>query len=152
MLLPALADAALIAATAGEGDAGRQVADLFDELVAAQAGADEGSFWSAEFALALALTGQPERFAVVTAEGPSRWLVVARLIAGERYGQAADELAAIGAGPEEALARMLAAQTRIDHGQRADGEAELQRAIDFWNQVGATHHTAMAEAMLAKTA
>ena len=152
MLLPTLADAALAATSAGGGEAARQVAALFDELVAATGGAAEGSSWSTAFALALALTDQVERFAAVTVEGPSRWLVVARLIAAKRYDEAADELAALGARPEEALARLLSARARIGHGHRAGGEAELRRAIGFWNRVGATHLTAMAEAMLAKTA
>lgn len=152
MLFPTHADAAFIAATAGEGDAAREVADLFDELLAARAAPVEGSFWSTEFALALALTGQPERFAAVPQKGPSRWLVAGRLIGEQRYDEAAAELAALGARPEEAFARLLAAQVRINHGHRADGEAELRCAIEFWNEVGATHHTAMAAAMLAKTA
>jgi hypothetical protein len=61
-------------------------------------------------------------------------------------------LAALGARPEEAFARLLSARARIGHGNRADGEAELRRAIGFWNEVGATDHIAMAGAMLAKTA
>jgi class 3 adenylate cyclase/tetratricopeptide (TPR) repeat protein len=152
MLLPTLADAALVAASAGSSEAARQVAALFDELVAATGAAAEGSFWCTAFALALALTDQVERFAAVTVKGPFRWLVVARAIAAKRYDEAADELAALGARPEEAFARLLSARARIGHGHRADGEAKLQRAIGFWSEVGATDHIAMAEAMLAKTA
>ena len=121
-------------------------------MVAATGAAAEGSFWCTAFALALALTDQVERFPAVTVRGPFRWLVVARAIAAKRYDEAADELAALGARPEEAFARLLSARARIGHGNRADGEAELQRAIGFWNEVGATDHIAMAEAMLAKTA
>ncbi|MGZ4287310.1 MAG: hypothetical protein ACXVW5_24275, partial [Solirubrobacteraceae bacterium] len=152
VLLPTLADAAVIAATGGRGGATRRVADLLDELVTATAGGVPGSYWSIEFALALALTDQPERLATMPAEGPSRWVAIARVIAAERYGEAADELAALGAGPEEALTRMLAARTLIAGGRTAEGEAELQRAIEFWNRVRATEHTTTAEAMLAKTA
>ena len=152
MLFPTLADAALVAASAGRSEAARRVAALFDELVAATGGAAEGSFWCTGFALALALTDQVERFAAVTAKGPFRWVVVARAVAAKRYDEAADELAAIGARPEEAFARLLSARALIGHGHRADGEAELQRAIGFWNEVGATGHIALAEAMLAKTA
>ncbi len=152
MLLPALADAALIAATGVDADAAAQVSDLFDELSAATADTQEGSFWSAEIALALALTDQAERFRGVAVEGPSRWLAVALLIAEERYLEAAEELAAIGARPEEALTRVLAAQTLIGHGRRADGEAEVRRAVEFWHRVGASQQAAMAEALLARTA
>jgi hypothetical protein len=152
MLLPTLADAALLVATGGDSDAAQRVAELFDELVAARANEGDGSFWAVGFALALALTGQVERFAAVTAEGPSRWLAPATLIAEERYGEAADELALIGARPEEALTRLLLAQARISAGHRAEGEAQLSRAVDFWHRVRATEHSAMAEAMLARTA
>ena len=152
MLLPTLADAALVATSAGSTEAARLVAALFDEMAVATGAAVEGSFWCTTFALALALTDQVERFAAVTVRGPFRWLVAARAIAAKRYDEAAAELAALGARPEEAFARLLSARARIAHGNRAEGEAELQRAIDFWNRVGATHHVAMAEAMLAKTA
>ncbi len=88
----------------------------------------------------------------MTGEGPSRWLAPATLIAEERYGEAADELALLGARPEEALTRLLLAQARIADGHRAEGEAQLSRAIDFWRDVRAAHHAAMAERMLARTA
>jgi class 3 adenylate cyclase len=152
MLLPTLADAALIVATGGDRDAAQRVAELFDELVAARADDWHASAWAVGFALALALTGQVERYAAVTAEGPSRWLAPAMLIAEERYGEAADELALLGARPEEALTRLLLAQRRIADGHRAEGEAQLSRAIGFWRDVGAVHHAAMAAAMLARTA
>ena len=64
VLLPTLADAALIAATSGDGDAHRRVADLFDELADADPAKVMWSYWSTVFALALALTDQPERLAV----------------------------------------------------------------------------------------
>ncbi len=60
MLLPTLADAALIVATGGDRDAAQHVAELFDELVAARAGDWHASAWAVGFALALALTGQVE--------------------------------------------------------------------------------------------
>ena len=97
VLFPSLADAALIAATSGGGDAGRRVAELFDEMVGAVPGQVQGSTWSTGFALALALTDQPERFAALDVTGPSRWLTAARLIAEGRYAEAGDALAEISA-------------------------------------------------------
>jgi class 3 adenylate cyclase/tetratricopeptide (TPR) repeat protein len=152
VVFPALAAAALIAATSGHGDAGRRVGELFDELVEAAPDQVEGSYWSAELALALALTDQPERFAALDAKGSSRWLTATRLIVDGRHAAAADELAEIGAKPEEALARLLAARVSIRAGHRADGEAELRRAVQFWVVVGARWYVEMAELLMAQTA
>ena len=152
MLFPALADAALIAATSGDGDARRRVADLFDELVDADPGKVTCSYWTTVFALALALTDQRERLGVLEISGPSRWATAAALIAEGRYSEAGDELGDIGGKPEQALARLLAARDLIRRGSRVEGEAELQRAMEFWAGVRATRYLAMAEALMAQTA
>ena len=151
-LLPTLADAALITASTGAHDAPRRVSELFDEAVGGLAINVSGAYCLVEFALALALTDQADRFAAVSTEGAWRWLAAARLIAAGRYAEAADDLAATGARPEEALARLLAARMLIGRGDRPGGEAELHRAVDFWRSVGAARHLEMAEAMLAKSA
>jgi len=152
VLLPSLADAALIAATSADGDAGRRVADLFDELVEALPGTAMWSNWSTVFALALALTDQPERLATLDTQGPSRWATAARLITAGRYAEAGDELGEIGGKPEQALARLLAARALIRSGNRAEGEVELRRAVEFWVGVRATRYLAIAEALMAQTA
>jgi class 3 adenylate cyclase/tetratricopeptide (TPR) repeat protein len=152
VLLPTLGDAALVAATSGGRDAAPRVSALFDEAVEAFEGDMSGVYWVVELALALALTDQPERFAAVHAEGPWPWLSAAGLVAAGRHGEAADELAAIGARPEEALARLLAARSLIGAGDRAGGEAQLRLALAFWESVGAATCTALAEAVLAKSA
>jgi class 3 adenylate cyclase/tetratricopeptide (TPR) repeat protein len=151
-LLPVLADAAVIAATDGRRDAPGRVAALFDEAVGAIEADISGTFWLAEFALALALTGQGERFAAARVEGPWRWLTAARLVAAGRYAEGAEELAGIGSRPDEALARLLSARTLISAGDRAGGEAELRRALDFWESVGAVRCIALAGELLAKSA
>jgi len=152
VLLPSLADAALIAATSADGDAGRRVTDLFDELVEALPGTAMWSNWSTVFALALALTDQPERLATLDTQGPSRWATAARLITAGRYAEAGDELGEIGGKPEQALARLLAARALIRSGNRAEGEVELRRAVEFWVGVRATRYLAIAEALMAQTA
>jgi len=151
-LFPTLADAALIAALSGEADAGRTVAELFDELVEADPGKMMGSYWSTVFALALALTDQPERLAAHEMTGRSRWVTAARLITEGRLVEAGDELGEIGGKPEQALARLLAARELIRRGSRAEGEADLRRAVEFWTGVRATGCVAMAEALMAQTA
>jgi hypothetical protein len=76
----------------------------------------------------------------------------AKLIAEGRYSEAGDELGEIGGKPEQALARLLAARDLIRRGSRVEGEAELQRAVEFWVGVRATRCLAMAEALMAQTA
>jgi class 3 adenylate cyclase/tetratricopeptide (TPR) repeat protein len=152
VLFPALGDAALIAAMSGDADAGRRVAELFDELVEAVPGGVQGSYWTTELALALALTDQHERFAVLDAAGPSRWLTIAQQIADGRYAVAADSLAEIGARPHEAFARLLAARVDVRAGNSKAGEAQLLRATGFWAGVGATRYVDIAEELMAQTA
>jgi len=153
-LFPTLADAAVIAAISGGHDAPQRVEELFEEAVAAiEHDISGASSWLAEFALALALTGRAGRFsAMQRIEGPWRWLSTARLVADGRYAEAADELGAIGARPEEALARLLTARGLIGGGDRASGEAELRRALRFWESVGAVRLIELADALLAKSA
>jgi hypothetical protein len=98
------------------------------------------------------MTGQADRFTTMQIQGPWSWLSATRLIADGRYAEAADELAAIGARTEEALARLLAARSLIGGGERAGGEAELSRALMFWESVGAVRHIELAQALMAKSA
>ncbi|HET7170007.1 MAG TPA: AAA family ATPase [Gaiellales bacterium] len=152
-LLPTLADAATVAIIGGGREAPARVAQLFDEAVGAVEADVSGAFWLTGFALALALTGQRDRFAAVQRiEGPWRWLSAAKLIAGGRYAEAADELGAIGSRPDEALARLLHARVLIEAGDRAGGEAELRRALAFWDSVGAGSCISLADALVAKSA
>jgi hypothetical protein len=110
------------------------------------------SSWSTVFALALALTDQPERLAVYDIRSPSRWAKATQLIIEGRYTDAGEELGEIGSKPEQALARLLAARALIRDGNRAAGEVELQRAVEFWVGVRATRYLDMAEALMAQTA
>ena len=151
-LLPPLADAAIIAATGGGRSAAQEVADLFAEAVEAVEADVSGAYWLTEFALALALTGQADRFTAPPVDGPWRWLSAARLVADGRHVDAADALAAIGARPEEALARLLAARGLIGGGDRPGGEAQLRRALAFWESVGAVRHIELADELLARSA
>ena len=151
VLFPALADAALIVATSGDADAGRRVAELFDELLEAVPGGVQGSYWSTEFALALALTDQPERFAVLDAAGPSRWLTIAQQIADGRYPAAADSWPRSAPGRTRRWPGCWRRESMSEQATEA-GEAELRRAIGFWAGVGATRYVEMAEGLMAQTA
>jgi hypothetical protein len=57
--------------------------------------------------------------------------------------------ASFGVRTSEAFVRMLAGETLIADGRRAEGEAELQRALEFFRSVSAPLFVARCEAALA---
>jgi class 3 adenylate cyclase/tetratricopeptide (TPR) repeat protein len=152
MLFPGLAEAALVAAMTAGADAATQVAALHDELAEAVAGQTGRADWTVAIALALALTGQLDRLGFKLDVGPSSWPKSACSIVEGRFGRAADQLAELGDRPNEAIARLLAARDTIGQGRKAEGEAELRLAIDFWQSVRADGYLGRAEAMLAQIA
>jgi len=83
-------------------------------------------------------------------EGP--WKEVALAGADGDFSRAADLFAAYGSPTFEAEARLCAAEELIEAGQRAEGEAELQRALAFYREVGATRYIQQGEALLAASA
>jgi hypothetical protein len=151
VLLPFLGDSALITALVGNPSAADEVEALLAELVES-AGVHSGGYWTCTMALALALVGRPEAVSRVIVPGPSRWLAVAEMVSDDRYSEAANALAAMGARPEEAIGRLLSGRALIAAGHRPEGEADLRHALEFWHRVGASHHIGLADAMLARTA
>jgi len=59
---------------------------------------------------------------------------------------------AIGSRPGEAYARLRAARELVEQGKRAEADAELNRALAFWREVGATRYVREGEALLAESA
>jgi class 3 adenylate cyclase/tetratricopeptide (TPR) repeat protein len=151
VLLPLLADSALIAALVDGPGAVDEVEALLAELVES-AGSHAGGYWTCIMAFALALVERPDAVSRVIVPSPSRWLAVAEMVSQGQYAEAANALAAMGARPEEAIARLLSARALIASGRRPEGEADLRHALEFWRRVGATHHIGLADAMLARTA
>jgi hypothetical protein len=58
----------------------------------------------------------------------------------------------MGALPEEASARLRAAEALVQEGRRAQADAELNRALAFWRSVGATAYVREGEGLLAESA
>jgi tetratricopeptide (TPR) repeat protein len=75
----------------------------------------------------------------------------ARFVAGEPT-EAADIYERMGLQPDEALARLVAAQDFVGRGRRADADAQLRRALVFFRSVGARRYVRQAEELLAATA
>ena len=132
----------------------RQVAVLADELAAAGAGNQTSriSEWAVTLPIALALTGQLERFGFSITDQLSTWGPASRLLFDGRFEEAADALGEFGARSEQALARLLAGRALIERGHVADGEAQLRQAIEFWRPRRAAAYLAQAESAISRTA
>ncbi|HZQ65681.1 MAG TPA: adenylate/guanylate cyclase domain-containing protein [Gaiellaceae bacterium] len=68
------------------------------------------------------------------------------------YVRAADLLAKAGTRPDEAEARLRAAEQLFAEKRRAEADEQLGRALDFYRSVGASRFIGEAEALLAATA
>ena len=81
-------------------------------------------------------------------EGPWKDLIIVGA-KGDLRG-AGDLFATFGASSLEALARLFAGEELIEAGHRAEGAAELQKALEFYRSVGATFFVRRGEALLAE--
>jgi tetratricopeptide (TPR) repeat protein len=112
------------------------------------------SFWSAALATVLTALGRSSDMAAVAenATVSIRWLDGARAYAAGAFEEAADVYAEIGSLPDEAYARLRAAEALVDAGRRAEADAQLQRALAFYRSVGATAYIREAESLFAASA
>ena len=78
------------------------------------------------------------------------WRTAAASYVSGDYSAAADVYAEIGALPEEAYARLRAAEALVGEGRSAEADAELKRSLAFWRSVGATAYVREGEALLAE--
>ncbi len=77
------------------------------------------------------------------------WIEVVRRYAGGNLAGAADLLAGIGSKPEEAEARLLAAEHLLGDGRGVEADEQLQQALSFFRSVGATRYVKECESLLA---
>ena len=89
---------------------------------------------------------------VLTPRRDRTWAEAARSYFSGDFGLAADRYAEIGSLTDEAEARLRAAKTLLEAGERAEGEAQLEQALAFYRSVGATRFIHEGEALLATTA
>jgi class 3 adenylate cyclase len=80
------------------------------------------------------------------------WIETVRAYAHGDFAAAAELLHRIGAKPEEAEARLRAAEQLVAEGRRAEADEQLQQALEFYRSVGATHYVRECEALLAASA
>ena len=64
--------------------------------------------------------------------------------------RAAELLDEMGIAPYAALVRLKAAEELVATGRRAEADARLRRALEFWRSVGAERYIRRAEGLLSK--
>jgi class 3 adenylate cyclase/tetratricopeptide (TPR) repeat protein len=156
VLYPTLAFAADAAAFTGDR---RGAAALCDELLGLWGERPETvlhshlqSFPSA--ASALAMLGRGSELLPVGAHAVIRtpWIEAAEAFVEGEFVSAAAIYERAGSQPEEALARLRAAEALSAFGRRREADAELQRALAFYRSVRAAAYIREGEALLARTA
>jgi class 3 adenylate cyclase len=98
----------------------------------------------------LEIEGELRKLFELAPDGP--WDRAARAAAAGNQSMAADLLAAMGSPTNEAFYRLAAAEALIAAGRRAEGEAELERALAFYRTVDATAYVERADALLQASA
>jgi tetratricopeptide (TPR) repeat protein len=83
---------------------------------------------------------------------PSPWRDAQLAVLDGDFSRAAAFFACVGYRGPEAEVHLLAAETLIGNGRRAEGEGALQKALAFHRSVGATFYVQRGEALLAETA
>jgi class 3 adenylate cyclase/tetratricopeptide (TPR) repeat protein len=82
----------------------------------------------------------------------TRWIDAATAWGHGNFKEAADIFEQAGSLPDEAYARLRAAEALIQAGRRPEGDRELDRALTFFRSVGAKEYLRDGEALLARTA
>ena len=146
MLYPALAFGANAAVTADARAVGGRLADELLELWRARPDAFPVSSWSVDLASALRLLGRGAELAELAGAVALRtgWLEAVVALAGGDLATAAERFAAIGSRPDEALARLIAAEALAAEGRSGDARREAQPALAFFAQVDAPGYAARA--------
>ncbi len=83
---------------------------------------------------------------------PTPWVEAASAISSGELRRATDVLGEIGYRTGEVYARLRVAKQRVEEGRRAEADAELNRALAFYREVGATRYVREGEALLAESA
>jgi DNA-binding SARP family transcriptional activator/class 3 adenylate cyclase len=153
-LWPALAfHARALLATAKVEEASARASELV-AVVAEQGMLVTNPDWPGELAVVLEALGRGAELTELAARGtpPTLWLQAAMAIVRGKFLQAANLYAKIGSLPDEAFARLRAAQQLAAGGQQIEASKQLERALVFYREVRASAYLREAEALLAASA
>jgi class 3 adenylate cyclase/tetratricopeptide (TPR) repeat protein len=151
MLWPALAFAARAFSATDPRRAGALVAELLSDWRMFGWPTIGESDWLADICFALPLPARAEELLEGAAQTRihTPWFEAAVACASGDFRGAADVYAGIGALPDEASARLRAAEGLVREDRRAEADVELKQALAFWRSVGATAYVREGEALLA---
>jgi DNA-binding SARP family transcriptional activator len=150
-LCPTLACYARALVAVDRADTAAEAAD--EALQIATAGGYSPRWEWADLAVVCAEVGRTgDLLDALEAAAATRWVEASKLYTTGDFGAAADVYAGMGALPEEAQARMKAAESLLADGRRQEGEAALESALDFYRSVGASRYVDMGAALLAASA
>ena len=153
VLNPVLAFKSLILLARGRR---AEAVPFLDELLALLRSSSSGflSYWATALAVVLTELGREGELETIveSATVSTRWLDAARTYASGAFEEAADVYAEIGSVPDEAFARLRAAEALVAAGRRPEADAQLQRALTFYRSVGATAYIREAESLFAASA
>ena len=95
--------------------------------------------WSGELAVALEVLGRGAALVELAAgiEHPNPWARAATAVAAGELELAADRYAEIGSRPDEAFARLRAAERLLAAGRRSEANLQLERSMAFYREVRA---------------
>ena len=148
-LFPALAVGAHIAVSAGQS---KQGAVLVDELLEHwdDAGRVFPSWWLVDLAVVFESLGREREFDLIRnrVAVATLWFDAAATAAGGAWLRAAGLFAEIGSAPDEAFARLRAAEQLVAVDRSGEAEPQLVAALAFYRRVRATAHIERAEAAL----
>jgi class 3 adenylate cyclase len=148
-LFPTLALSARVALAGGNDDEALEFAEKLLEAWSESA-TTLASFWTADLAAVMAGCGRGERLLEEAARphAATRWLEAACALAAGKLEQAADLYGEIGSAPDEAFARLRAAERLIAEDRRSDAETQLKRALAFYRRIDAKAYLDDGEALL----
>jgi DNA-binding SARP family transcriptional activator len=149
MLNPALAFAAAVALRTRKVKAAEALANELQASLTDHKGALMGSDWPVDLAIVLAALERGNELTdlAATSRLPNRWLEAATAFANGQPERAADLYRHIGSLPDEAFARLRAAEQFLTSGRRTEGTTQLAQARSFYEQVAASAYLREAEAL-----
>jgi tetratricopeptide (TPR) repeat protein len=144
-LCPTLAVRAFVLLSVGESDAARKLA------------AETAESWAGVEQVVLTWGGVGAVAAIATLDGVdhldalesqrSLWVAAAREFVAGNLERAAEIYARIGSLPDEAYARLKAAEQLASDGDPTRADAQRERAVEFYRSVGAARYVREAEAL-----
>ncbi|HEU0247629.1 MAG TPA: AAA family ATPase [Gaiellaceae bacterium] len=154
VVYPSRAAAARVFLDAGRADDASSHVDRLLAEIGTDGVHDLAGFWALQLAIVMVGLGRGPEFleSAGVLGAPTPWLDAAKLWAEGEFERAGDLLGEMGSLPDEALARLRAAERLVAAGRRAEADAQLQRALAFFRSVGATRYVREGEALLAASA